>query len=109
MNDQSNICPYCGSARRFPPKAAPDFLRKAARPLASHLALVHNIPADRSLVCLLGDGSETDNHEALRSWVIVQIGELERWPLPSDEVAALLDELERNLGRLLAGIQTRIG
>lgn len=94
-------CPLCGANRvREPSKTTPD-LRKAARSLAAHLAFVHNIQDGCALVCILGNGLERDNFEALTHWVEEQIRHIRDWPLSSSEVTLLIDDLERSLGHIL--------
>ena len=107
MHKNATTCPLCGSTRRpMMQKHPKDWRRQAARPLAAHLAFVHQIPHGRELVFILGSGTEADNHDALRHWVEEQIATIDRWPLPAEEVSDLIDELDRALGHVLAGIQT---
>ena len=106
MNEHMIACPLCGAVKSRSVEAPGVLARKAARPLAAHLAFVHRIPQGRELVCILGAGNEHDNYDALNQWVLEQIGDLDRWPLSSEEVAILIEDLERSLGRVLSGIRT---
>ncbi len=98
--ETTTICPLCGAARSETRKPSPG-LRRAARSLAAHLAFVHNIRDGHGLACILGTDLELDNLEALTQWVEKRIAHLPAWPLSSEEVAALIDELEASLGRIL--------
>ena len=44
--------------------------------LTKSLALITFLPSDDDWVCILGNGDETNNGEALRSWVTHQSDEL---------------------------------
>ncbi len=105
MKPVTNICPACGRPRSPAPSSSTQQQRKrAARALAGHLAFALNIPDARNLVFILGRGDEPGNHEALEHWVLDRLGHIECWPLPADEVHALINDLERDLRMLLADL-----
>ena len=105
MKPVTNICPACGRPRPPAPASRAQQQRKrATRALARHLAFALNIPDATNLILILGRGDESGNHAALEYWVSDKLGHIERWPLPADEVHALISELERDLRLLLADV-----
>ena len=44
--------------------------------LTKSLAVITFIPNDDNWVCIIGNGDEANNGEALKSWITIQLGEL---------------------------------
>jgi len=106
MNNPIFVCPSCG--HRHPIKSNPRLNKQrmqAAKALANHLAFSLNIPDSTQLVFILGSGRETTNHAALEHWVLTKLAHLTQWPMPADEVHALITDLERELRDMLSDLE----
>lgn len=106
MNHKSLSCPVCGSTNRH--AISPSMTKqrlKAAQSLSSHLSMQFQVPNTKSLIFILGHGNEVNNQEAMTQWVLDRISGVEQWPLSSDEVNNLIDNLEHDLSSILSDLQ----
>jgi len=102
QNDHDRTCPRCGT--HLPPLVAvktQQFQLNAAKMIARHLSFSLQIRPGNDLVLLLGTGSETNNLEAITSWVRIRVEGFSKWPIPGCEAMLFIDQLERELANIL--------
>ena len=105
MHNQTH-CPNCGSTMPRQNKQKSETARvKASRMIAQHLAFSLQIRQGNQLVLLLGcTGIETDNLDAIASWVLTKLQRYADWPIPTSEAVGLIEDVERELKSILQDI-----
>lgn len=105
MNNLSH-CPNCGSKMPSQKHKNNESARaKASRMIAQHLVFSLQIRQGNQLVLLLGrTGAETDNLDAIASWVLPKLECYEEWPIPTSQAVELVEDIERELKTVLQDI-----
>jgi len=103
----AEACPQCGHhlSARLESHIDKKLRLNASKMLAQHLVFSLQIQPGKNLILLLGrTGRETDNFDALASWVEGNLDHINQWPLPSSDAVRLIESMEKELRSILQDI-----